>query len=239
MGDISQYFGKKQSLALAGVSVLLMIWHHLFFFPKWYIEDFDIYFITGSKIGSYLTFFPAAFGNMCVPVFAFISGYALYITNGVKHNSLILRGGGKKLFNFLISYWLVECLFIIYGLLMNETLPSSTQFLSNMLGLETKPGNEWINVPFAWYVSFYIVFIILSPLFLKVYKDQGWKSDILFTLLVVVLIYFGLSNPFEGNLKELFFNLYPFFAISCGIHAAKYNFFCYSKRFLKKIPFLF
>ena len=59
------------------IAILLMVFHHFFGFDdfrnpqNYYIESFNIHGISFERM-------LAAFGKICVSIFAFFSGYALY-----------------------------------------------------------------------------------------------------------------------------------------------------------------
>lgn len=85
------FFGKEESLMLGGIAVLLMIWHHLFNEPAWYSEGVCWKPMLGEA-GRCSTAALAVFGNICVQVFALMSGYALY-ANPKAYGTWKSRGG--------------------------------------------------------------------------------------------------------------------------------------------------
>lgn len=156
------YFDKEMSVMLGGVAILLMMFHHLFAFPD-RIPD-PVAIDWGGSIGRISASYLASFGKICVYIFAFISGYALWI----KQDSFrTYRQCGRRLLKFLCIYWSVVVLFLLTGFLNNDTLPSPTNLLLNLFGLRLGPASGWINVTHAWYVSYYIIFILACPLIIR------------------------------------------------------------------------
>lgn len=63
----------------------------------------------------------------------------------------------KRLAKFLLAYWVVELLFLAYSAATGSVLPELPLLLRNLFGFYTSSGGglHYVNVPFAWYVSFY------------------------------------------------------------------------------------
>lgn len=229
------YFGKQQSVMLGGIAILLMIWHHLFNAPTWYSEGVGID-VRFGMLGNALVYIPAATGNICVQMFAIISGYALFI-NPNAYGSW--RSRGMRLLKFMAAYWMIFALFLLVAWFNDDSLPSWVQFIHNMVGLETKPEAAGVNVPFAWYVSFYIQFVILIPLLMWVFEKGNIYQDILGMFFLCALVYFLRQFPYDGTLKQFFSNIHPILCVGLGILGAKYNVFeKLHTAVLKRIPSL-
>lgn len=63
---------------LSAVAVLLMVWHHLFNFASWLLPDIGWQYWMGY-VGRGVSENIAAYGDICVQIFAFMSGYALWL----------------------------------------------------------------------------------------------------------------------------------------------------------------
>lgn len=142
------------------IAILLMVFHHFFGFDdfrnpqNYYIESFNIHGISFERM-------LAAFGKICVSIFAFLSGYALYkmADNYRTYPKVLLRLG-----RFLIDYWIVMALFLLYAVIIGDELPDIHNFMLNLAGLATLPVSTYVNVAFAWYIAFYILWLLLAPL---------------------------------------------------------------------------
>jgi len=145
-------------LAVSGIAILLMVFHHFFGFDdfrnpqNYYIESFSIHGISFERM-------LAAFGKICVSTFSFLSGYALYkmADNYRTYPKVLLRLG-----RFLIDYWIVMALFLLYAVIIGDELPDIHNFMLNLAGLATLPVSTYVNVAFAWYVAFYILWLLLG-----------------------------------------------------------------------------
>lgn len=215
------FFGKEQSIILGGIAILLMIWHHLFNSPSWYSDDVfvnlpELKFLRGFIL------VPAASGDICVQIFAIISGYALLINPKTYGN---WNNRGLKLFKFLGAYWSVFALFILIGWFNNDALPSWNQFIHNLVGLKTGPSQVGVNVPFAWYVAFYIQFVILAPFLLWMFREKNIKNDSMGIMFLCIMVYFLPKLPYNGIFKSFFDNIAPVLSVGLGILAAKYKIF--------------
>lgn len=154
------FIGKREALAVSGIAILLMVFHHFFGFDdfrnpqNYYIESFNIHGISFERM-------LAAFGKICVSIFAFLSGYALYkmADNYRTYPKVLLRLG-----RFLIDHWIVMALFLLYAVIIGDELPDIHNFMLNLAGLATLPVSTYVNVAFAWYVAFYILWLLLAPL---------------------------------------------------------------------------
>ena len=80
-------FTKKQSLAVKGVAILMMLWHHLFY-PGNYAE----FTLNCWPIMESQAVHIALFSKICVSLFAFISGYGLFLS----YRKVIGGGGGGQ-----------------------------------------------------------------------------------------------------------------------------------------------
>lgn len=73
-------FTKEHTKIAKGVAILLMLTHHLFAFPdRIHIQPgyIPILTISGENIGGILV----TFGNICVSMYMFLSGYRIYMSS--------------------------------------------------------------------------------------------------------------------------------------------------------------
>ena len=218
---MEKYFDKDQSVMLAGIAILLMIWHHLFNFPDWYANGVNINPVLG-KTGLIAMRLSADFGDICVQIFAIMSGYALYVSPK-SYGSWKIRA--VRLFNFISAYWMIYALFLLIGWLNDDTLPSREQLLWNLIGLDTGPHKSGVNVPFAWYVAFYIEFILLTPVLIWVFARQRSFYDIISLILLLGIGLLSSRIPGHRIVKEFLMYIHPIFCVGLGIVAAKYDIF--------------
>lgn len=121
----------KQDTQMAkGMAVLGMVMLHLFC----RLEDLPYTpLIWCGEIP--LIYYLGLFGDLCVPVFCFCSGYAHYLMADAQARAYPRRIPGKAL-RFLCNYWIVVALFSLLGLFFDKSgqIPGSWgTFFGNML----------------------------------------------------------------------------------------------------------
>ena len=179
-------FGKRESLLIKGIAIILMFYHHFFGFPTWLASDCN--FIQTNIGGYHIENIIASFCKICVGLYVFVSGYSLFV-NYPSYSTV--KSLTKRILSFLLNYWFVFAIFILFGLTFNEPLPSLSRFLQQCFGVSTATGFNWaffdtIHPVFAWYVSFYILFLLISPLLAKL-----CKFDFIINVLIVSIALFG------------------------------------------------
>lgn len=191
---------------------------HLFFHPEWYSEGVYIKSIFG-EIGDLTTKFFSSAGGICVEIFAFTSGYALWLNR--DRQSIKIKC--NRLIKFLVGYWLVYCIFLIIGYLNDDELPTFNNFLINAVGINVGP-KQWVNVPFAWYICYYVEFVLLSSWILKVFSKRNKWIDLATCIAVILLIELVQLPIFNMYLvlRPLTY-IWPLLASSIGLLANKYQ----------------
>jgi len=213
------FFNKRMSVSMAGISVLLMVFIHLFTYPHWLMHGSEWIPFWG-EYGKFIIDVICAFGGICVYVFAFISGYSLVVST---QSYTSFRKRSQRLTRFLCSYWMILGLFLLLGLLMGDNLPSMNELVCNSVGLDTGVDKPWVNVPFAWYVAFYIEFIIVSPGLMRIFGGENVLSDILSVFCIVIIVYVARIYTCGGLIGLLSQTVFPFLSVCTGVLFAKYD----------------
>lgn len=145
---------KRDTQMAKGIAVLGMVMLHLF------CRLGDLPYTPLIWCGEIpLIYYLGLFGDLCVPVFCFCSGYAHYLMADAQQNNYPKRIPGKAL-RFLCNYWIVVVLFSVIGLLFDETgmIPGSwADFAGNMLVVRMNYNGAW------WFVSTYLLLLVMSP----------------------------------------------------------------------------
>lgn len=168
------FITKRDSKLIAGVAILMMMVHHFFGIDSYLLPEVgytELLTVRGISVERMF----AAFGKLCVAIFAFSSGYAIWKMQGDYKSA---RGNFFRIAKFLMSYWVIMALFMVYGLICHDSLPTWKEAALNLVGLDTGPGMPFVNVSFAWYVAFYISLVALSPVFLWVFSTRRAAIDI-------------------------------------------------------------
>lgn len=174
------FIDKKASVMIKGLAIILMFIHHFFGFPSWIAEEnmYSGWVFHGIVLEEVL----GQVCKICVSLFAFISGYALYIN---QHNYSRMKDFFKKAANLLFQYWIIFILFIGAGILFKEPLPSLERFIAQCFGTCIATGFTWkynvsIHPVFAWYVSFFLLFLLLHPVLRKLSRYNFGVDNIIF-----------------------------------------------------------
>lgn len=221
-------FDIRQTNIAKGVAVLLLLWHHLFYYaPKYYNRFTSLYMFHGKPIECQIS----VFCKVCVAIFLILSGYGLY----KSRNSYCLRraaydNGRKKitgelvfvknhLLRLMMNFWFIYLIFVPlgigFGMPFWEVYEHNALYgIVDFLGLANLFGTPTMNVTW-WFMSAIILLYIIFPLLVK---TADWSSEILICCTVgLMLIPRFISVPYVGQ----YFILVPPFVL--GILCAKHN----------------
>ena len=172
---------KRKTGAMHGIAILMMIYHHLFMTGNFWSPDnnvsllsvFDKLDFTGS--GSAQLGF-AWFCKICVAIFAFTSGYAMYIQLDKKNGFLDrVKYIPKRIWSFYKKYVLAFIYFVsLTYLMMRETFKFNIgNIVLSFLGLKAGFNDTW------WYVPVYYLMVVLSPFVYEILKRVNLKGYLL------------------------------------------------------------
>ena len=149
---------RNDTKMLQGLSVLAMVWLHLF------DRDYTGLFTPLIFGGVPLSFYIAQLSDFCVFGFAFCSGYGHYIRSEKKDS---FKGRLKGLLSVFCTYWLVLIVFSAVSIAAGQGtyMPGSAQkLILNALVLENSYNGAW------WYLFAYAVIVLISPLIMRLVK---------------------------------------------------------------------
>lgn len=201
---------------MAGLAIIMMIFLHITTHPEWLDPGVEWDSVFGDIGKSAITIL-GIFSGICVQIYALLSGYALMVNSRAYGT---WRKRIRRLLKFLLAYWIVNVLFLAIGYINGDTLPGLKEILLNLVGLKAAPEQGWINVPFAWYVSYYIEFIILSPLLIWAFSSKQVVIDIIVAVIAAAMVLTAVRMPYEALI-----NLWPLLSAILGILIAKYGIF--------------
>lgn len=201
-------FSKTESMCLKGIAIIMMMFHHCYRsvdrFEDYYVdfEPFTMEFIV--NISDYF--------KICVSIFAFITGYGLYLSLRKRCGSAqeIEEWIYKRLIKTMAGFWLVYILVFVVTQIY-AGYPISIYFIKggvrgciyaliDFLGLAFFFSTPTL-VGTWWYMSAAIVFVILMPIFVK------WRSKLGYTtlFLVVMAIPRLMGNGYPGGVSVMSF----------------------------------
>lgn len=96
------WLSRDATAVLKCLAIVMMVYYHFFASTEWVLAEWTPYTINiaGYNVQSVI----AVFGELCVVIFAFITGYFMYY-NRSKFKSMYYRA--KKLWNVLLPYWIM------------------------------------------------------------------------------------------------------------------------------------
>ena len=154
-------FTKKQISITKGVAILFMLLLHLFC-----TKEYGGLFTPLIKIGDTpLIYYLALFGDMCVAIYCFCSGYGLMI--GYKNNKEIyFRKNMIRILKLYINFWIILFLFVVVlGTIMGkaDAYPGSIKsFILTFTAIAPAYNGAW------WFLTTYIILVLVSQYINKV-----------------------------------------------------------------------
>lgn len=162
-------------LLLKGLALLMMVFHHCFAVPVWYVDVPDFFqcdwWIVGGRVA-----------KQCVGIFAFLSGWVYW-----HHQNKSWKYSVSKIISFLLLYW---CAFALIAGIAYFFCSWRPELLSDVLR-ELFPVNLHPLMFFAWYVWFYIQMMLIFPLYHRIEcLENRWGRWVCYItgLLVMVLL---------------------------------------------------
>ena len=170
---------KKQVDITKGTAILFMLLLHLFC-TKEYTGLFTPLIII-KEIP--LIYYFALFGDMCVAIYCFCSGYGLMI--GYKNNKEIyFRKNMTRILKLYINFWIILFLFVVVlGPIMNKSdiYPGSIKaFILTFTAIDPAYNGAW------WFLTTYIILVLFSPYINKIVE----KCNVNIILILSFVIYF-------------------------------------------------
>ena len=182
---------KKDTLMAQGTAILMMVAVHLF--AKKGIEVYGVPLIW-IKPDVPLVYYLGFLSGIALPFYCYCTGYALYTQFGQEDLKTFYRKMCFRLIKFLIHFWLICVLFSVVGFFFDiyrEVPGNWSKFVGNFFMLEHTYNGAW------WFAPIYIIFSLISPLFIKMTKKLD--SRILFLIFSIIFCSYYLCN-----MKHLF-----------------------------------
>ncbi|MCJ8009136.1 acyltransferase [Lederbergia wuyishanensis] len=171
-------FTKSDMNMTKGVAILFMLLLHLFCRKE--INGLYETFIYINDVP--LLYYFSLFGDACVPMYCFASGYGLY-TSYKKTENYNVKKNLFRITKLLTNFWIILFLFVAIGFFAGnaEKYPGSiTEFSLNFFVLSNSYNGAW------WFLQTYIILVLVSPLIFKMII----KYNSFLLLIIVGFIYF-------------------------------------------------
>jgi hypothetical protein len=178
----------KQSNRLKAIAILFMLMLHLFNTLNYQNLFTPLVFVGEKPIIYYISLF----GDSCVPIFCFVSGYGLYYKY-TKKPETYLKDNMTRLKKIYINYWIILLLFVVgLGLALGqaEFVGPWTRVLFNASGIINSYNGAW------WFLLIYILLVLTSPLsFRWVSRSNPYLILGVSTVLYIIAFYFRVYRP--------------------------------------------
>ena len=173
---------KNQIKMTKGIAILFMLLLHLFCTRSYEGLYTPLVFIGDAPLVYYL----ALFGDCCVAIYCFCSGYGLLISyknnkeNYIKNNLI-------RIFKLYINFWIILFIFVvILGPIMGqgESYPGTLkEFILTFTALDPAYNGAW------WFFTTYIILVLLSPIINKIVVKYSNMLVITLSFIFYVVAY--------------------------------------------------
>lgn len=171
---------KQDNQMAKGLAVLSMVALHLFcrlenlpYTPIIYINNIPLVYYLGL------------FGDICVPIYCFCSGYAQYLLIEREKKQYFFETK-RRIFRFVRHFWVVLLIFSFLGILLGrqEVIPGTLEkFLGNVFLYNLNYNGAW------WFILTYIFLLLLSKGLYQIVSRIYWLLTIILFSAVYVVAY--------------------------------------------------
>lgn len=182
-------FSKDDTKIIKAIAIVLMLYHHLFQFPKRINYEFIPLFIFNNESSAFLL---GQFGKLCVGIFLFLGGYGTY--KSYKNNDISFLK--NKIFRLYSVFWKAFFICVPISILLNigRVKINFSDFFYNFTALKLTYNGEW------WFLTPYIILTLISPFLIKFINKKF--NDIIFAFVFIFLL-----NGFIFYIYPQIFNL--------------------------------
>lgn len=188
-------FTRTDTKVIKGVAVLLMLMHHLFYFPdnRPYSMP-EVRQTLPNFMGQGLETMLGIFGVICVPIFFFLAGYGLYLQT--RRDGFRLE---KRILAVYTQYWKIFFIFIPIGFLFFRHQSDYCKAMAYCHVFEQRGMQELFSALFClktpynyewWFLRGYVVFLVLGYVYLRLTeKIRNFWVELVVVLAVVTLLH--------------------------------------------------
>lgn len=159
---------KQQIKRTKGIAILFMLLLHLFC-----TKQYEGLFTPIIMIGQVpLIYYLALFGDCCVAIYCFCSGYGLYNSYRNNKNSF-KKNNFRRLFKLYINSWIILLIFVvIIGSIsgkFNIFGGGMKDFILTVTLIKPAYDGAW------WFLTTYIIMVLLSPMIYRLIDKYNYK----------------------------------------------------------------
>lgn len=223
---MSEGLSKKDSMALKGMAVLMLVFHHCYRTTA----KFEKYHVIFRGLSQEQVIAAAGWCKICVAIFAFVSGYGLMYgytkkSEEKKKDSVwIPRWTIKHILSTMSGFWFTAIVFYLLYFFKNgdfhkwgATFGEKCFHIGlDILGISKLMGTKNLNGSW-WYMSAALVYILLLPLLAGMIEKYGAFLSIAVVFIIPRVI--GMQFP-GGTAPYSFLMIFTIGAVCC-----RYDFF--------------
>ena len=182
---MDEYFTKTYSSNLKGVAIILMFILHLLK-SEWIYDPTIVWDLSIN--GNNISYIFSTSCDLCIGVFAFITGYSWY-TSFNKNRKF------RMILNIYFSYWVMLFLFAlpIRVLLKEDVSFTLENFIYNILAIESR------SISFGWYVLFYAIAVVTYKHWYKLFNRFSFSP---FVKMIIVCMFFFFVRGFAKIISK-------------------------------------
>lgn len=210
--ECDRYLSRDCTSAIKGVAIILMIVHHFFTFPSYYIEGISYPYLEG--VAEYLCW-PT---KICVGIFAFLTGWGYAFCKKSNYAYSV-----KKILKTYLFYWVIYLPILAISVLTKCYIPTIKELLLEFAALY-RP-----IMFFGWYIVFYAAAMLLMPLFSRL-CSKNFLIGLFGGILLPIVVFYGLMQVFSrvgaeipAELCNYLVSYFP--CVIVGFLAARYRIF--------------
>lgn len=142
-----------------------------------------------------LIYYIGLFGDFCIQIYCFCSGYAQQIMYGKDHK---IGRGIKRLPKFLLHFWIGVILFSIIGILcQSEDIPISiNDFIGNIFLYRLSYNGAW------WFMLTYILLVLAFPI-MRLFLEKIRPIALIFLSGMLYVIFYYFENMHSLNISNI------------------------------------
>ncbi|MBC5624036.1 acyltransferase family protein [Clostridium sp. NSJ-49] len=173
---------KNQIKNTKGIAILFMLLLHLFCTKAYEGIYTPLIFIASTPLVYYL----ALFGDCCVAIYCFCSGYGLFISYE-NNNYNYFKNNLFRIFKIYINYWIVLFIFVVVlGPILGQAnkYPGDLKtFVLTLTAISPAYNGSW------WFVTTYIILVLVSHMINKIVLKNNSYLIIIMSFLFYILAY--------------------------------------------------
>lgn len=186
-------FDKNDTLCLKGFAIILLMIIHCFGSESRFAGFEFNFWPLSEKLYIELAYYC----KICVSIFAFISGYGLYLSAKKKSESITQTNKWytSRVIKTLSGFWFLYPLSFFCGQPMTKyfgkgIVRGAVYMLLDFLGLSHFFATPTLNASW-WYMSAAVVFILFIPFLVRATKKIGWFSAFVAVVVVPRVLFNG------------------------------------------------